>query len=104
VSEASTSARVARLDGRQRTKRAVLAKLAHDLVFPAYFGCNLDALFDVLTTDIAGPLRIEWRVTEHAAAALGQDLERLRRVLTDAASERDDLELDLEEVASRKPG
>ena len=98
MSEEAATLRVARLDGRQRTKRAVLAKLAHDLAFPAHFGGNLDALFDVLTTDIAGPLRIEWRVTEHAASSLGQDLEPLRRVLTDAAAERDDLELDLERV------
>ena len=103
MSGASTTTRVARLDGRQRTKRAVLAKLARDLAFPAHFGRNLDAVFDVLTTDIAGPLRIEWRLTEHAASALGQDLEPLRRVLADAAVERDDLELELELVTSRQP-
>lgn len=103
MSEESTTLRIARLDGRQRTKRAVLAKLAHDLAFPGHFGGNLDALFDVLTTDIAGPLRIEWRVTERAGVALGQDLEALRRVLADAAAERDDLELNMEQVVSRQP-
>ncbi len=83
--------RLARLDGRQRSKRAVLAKLARDLRFPAHFRPNLDALFDVLTTDIAGPARIEWRLGRNAARALGPDLEPLRRTLADAATERPDL-------------
>lgn len=96
--------RVARLDGRQRSKRAVLAKLAQDLAFPAYFGGNLDALFDVLTTDIPGPLRVEWRLTENATTALGPDLEALRRVLADAAAERDDLELQIESSDERPLG
>ena len=84
---------VARLDGRQRSKHAVLAKLALDLGFPDHFRPNLDALFDVLTTDIEGPIRIEWRLTGNAAAGLGPDLEPLRRTIADAAAERDDLTL-----------
>jgi ribonuclease inhibitor len=84
---------VARLDGRQRSKHAVLARLALDLGFPDHFQPNLDALFDVLTTDIEGPIRIEWRLTRRAAAALGPDLEPLRRTIGDAAAERDDLTL-----------
>jgi hypothetical protein len=72
---------VARLDGRQRSKHAVLAKLALDLGFPDHFRPNLDALFDVLTTDIEGPIRIEWRLTRNAAAGLGPDLEPLQRTI-----------------------
>jgi ribonuclease inhibitor len=83
----------ARLDGRQRSKRAILAKLARDLDFPSHFGGNLDALFDVLTTDIAGPLAIEWHLTRRAAMALGGDLGPVRRTLEDAAAERADLRL-----------
>ena len=84
---------VARLDGRQRSKHAVLAKLALDLGFPDHFRPNLDALFDVLRADIEGPIRIEWRLTRNAAAGLGPDLEPLQRTLRDAAAERDDLTL-----------
>jgi ribonuclease inhibitor len=84
---------VARLDGRQRSKQAVLAKLALDLGFPDHFRPNLDALFDVLTTEIEGPIRIEWRLTRNAAAGLGPDLEPLQRTIRDAAAERDDLTL-----------
>lgn len=87
------SARVARLDGRQRSKAAILRRLARELGFPAHFGGNLDALHDVLTTDIEGPIRIEWRLTEAARQALGADLEPLRRTLAEAAAARDDLTL-----------
>lgn len=87
---------MARLDGRQRSKRAVLRKLARDLAFPAHFGHNLDALFDVLTTDLAGPLHIRWRLTAGAARALGDDLARLLRTLEDAAAERPDLTLTID--------
>lgn len=89
----ATGARVARLDGRQRSKRAVLARLARELGFPAHFRPNLDALFDVLTTDIPGPIRIEWQLGASTARALGADLEPLRRTLLDAAAERPDLTL-----------
>ena len=82
---------VARLDGRQRSKAAILGKLSRDLGFPAHFRPNLDALFDVLTTDIQGPIRIEWQLSAKAAAALGDDLAPLCRTLADAAEARDDL-------------
>lgn len=87
--------RIARLDGRQRSKAAVLAKLARDLDFPPYFRPNLDALFDVLTTDMRGPLRIEWRLSAAVEAALGADLEPLRQTLAAAAAARDDLVLEV---------
>jgi ribonuclease inhibitor len=88
-----TGARIARLDGRQRSKRAVLLRLARELGFPAHFRPNLDALFDVLTTDIPGPIRIEWQLTTTTVRALGADLEPLRRTLVDATAERPDLTL-----------
>jgi ribonuclease inhibitor len=90
-----TAARIARLDGRQRSKAAVLAKLARDLGFPSHFRPNLDALFDVLTTDIQGPIRIEWQLSAKLEAALGADLEPLCRTLADAARARDDLALEI---------
>lgn len=94
----SAASRTARLDGRQRSKSAILARLARDLGFPAHFGHNLDALFDVLTTDLAGPLLIRWRLTARAAAALGPDLVPLRRTLEEAAAERDDLTVEIVEA------
>ncbi|MEZ5903862.1 MAG: barstar family protein [Geminicoccaceae bacterium] len=85
----------ARLDGRQRSKRAVLARLASELAFPPHFRPNLDALFDVLTTDLKGPVTIDWRLTENARRALGADYEAIARTLAEAAAARDDLTLRL---------
>ncbi len=85
----------ARLDGRQRSKRAVLARLARELGFPAHFRPNLDALFDVLTTDLEGPITIDWRLTGNARKALAGDYDAIARTLADAARARDDLTLRL---------
>ena len=88
--------RYCRLDGRQRSKQAVLARLAKDLDFPPHFGGNLDALFDVLTADVPGPVHISWRATERAVSTMGEDYARLRTTLEDAARERADLRVDIE--------
>lgn len=85
----------ARLDGRQRSKRAVLARLARELGFPPHFRPNLDALFDVLTTDLEGPITIEWRVTPHARRSLAADYHAILDTLEAAARARDDLSLHL---------
>ena len=85
----------ARLDGRQRSKYAVMRKLSRDLQLPGYFGGNLDALFDVLTNDVAGPITIFWRSTSASRAGIGRDYGRIVATLEDAASERDDLTLDI---------
>ena len=72
-------------------------QLAAQIVLPAHFGCNLDALYDVLTTDLAGPLEIVWRGHDHSAALIGHDdYTALLAVLRDAADERPDLELKLD--------
>ncbi|MEZ5826167.1 MAG: barstar family protein [Geminicoccaceae bacterium] len=87
--------KICTLDGRQRSKKAVLARIARDLDFPPHFGGNLDALFDVLTTDLAGPITIRWRPTANARKALGADYGRIAATLEDAAQKRKDLTLDL---------
>jgi ribonuclease inhibitor len=73
----------------------VLARLASELAFPPHFRPNLDALYDVLTTDLEGPITIHWRATEHARRALAGDFEAIARTLAAAAAERDDLTLRL---------
>ncbi len=88
----SGGVRVCRLDGRQRSKRAVLTRLASDLRFPPHFGNNLDALNDALAIDTAGPIRIEWRITQSARAALGADLPSIIEAIDNAASERSDFD------------
>lgn len=92
----SAALRRSTLDGRQRSKRAVMARLARDLGVGEV--TNLDALWDVLRTDIAGPLEIVWRPTAAVRTALGTDFERLRRLLRDLAHARADVTLVIEPV------
>lgn len=58
---------------------------------PDYFGRNLDALFDFLTTDLPGPVEIVWK--KPAIMRVDRDalLAPLRQVCRDAALERPDL-------------
>jgi ribonuclease inhibitor len=92
----SLPARTCRLDGRTRTRRAAFARLARELAFPAHFGANLDALFDVLTTDLEGPIEIVWR-GRRADLAADPELGPLLETLDAAARARPDLVLRIEE-------
>lgn len=75
------------LDEHHDSRDKVFAALARDLGFPQHWGRNLDALYDVLRTDIPGPVEIAWRAPASA------DLEAIRAVLRDVARERDDFKL-----------
>lgn len=75
----------------------VYRQLAAQTELPAHFGHNLDALFDVLTTDIPGPVQIVWHRHDASATALGHEhYTALLAVLRDAANDRPDLELILD--------
>lgn len=89
----SLPARSCRLDRRTRTRRAALARLARELGFPPHFGHNLDALFDVLTGDLPGPIEIVWSGVEREALARDPELGPLLDTLEAAARERPDLRL-----------
>lgn len=73
-----------------RTLAQFYDELARQLAFPAHFGCNLDALWDVLTGDVAGPFEIVWEESAQAQANLGLDYAKLVILLNDLAAERDD--------------
>ena len=81
------------LDARHDSRAKVFAALAHDLGFPPHAAGNLDALWDVLRTDIAGPIEIVWRDSARARAALGTDFEAIVGVLREAAAARRDVTL-----------
>lgn len=68
-------------------------EIARQFDFPDYFGRNLDALHDVLSTDIEGPLEVVWQDSMASLAAMGNDFQRLRDVLESVASERDDFDV-----------
>ena len=71
-----------------RTLAQFYDELARQLAFPPHFGRNLDALWDVLTGEVAGPFEIVWEGS--AQANLGADYSRLVALLNDLATERDD--------------
>jgi hypothetical protein len=83
---------ISNLDGRQRSKRAVLRKIGRDLGWGRPL-TNLDALYDVLRRRIPGPFQIDWWLTPRAREALGADLEPIAAVLRQVAAERRDVRL-----------
>lgn len=65
-------------------------ELARQLAFPAHFGRNLDALWDVLTGEVEGPFEIIWEDFDLAREGLGADFDRLVALLDEVAAERED--------------
>jgi ribonuclease inhibitor len=73
-----------------RTLAQFYDEVTCQLAFPPHFGRNLDALWDVLTGDVAGPFEIVWEGSAQAEANLGADYAKLIILLNDLAAERDD--------------
>lgn len=86
-----------RLDASHDTLEKVYSALERQL--GTGFGRNLDALWDVLTKDVRGPVEIVW--TAPARAVLGRDGERLLATLREVAAERKDFRLVLDEPSDR---
>jgi ribonuclease inhibitor len=83
------------LDASHDTLEKVYDALQAQLVLPRHFGRNLDALWDVLTTDLRGPVTIRWHDHARARAALGPDYGRLIATLREVEAARKDFRLDL---------
>ena len=60
------------------------------LSLPLHFGRNLDALWDVLTTDLEGPVEIIWEESAVSKRAMGPIYDRISALLKDVQKERDD--------------
>lgn len=84
------------LDASYTTLDAVYDTLQRELGLPGYFGRNLDALWDVLRSEITGPIEIIWRDHKMARRRLGSDYDRVTAVLRDVAAARPDFTLRLE--------
>lgn len=79
------------LPGREVRSLGILYdEMARQLGFPPYFGRNLDALWDVLAADIEGPVEVVWSETERSRELMGDDFDRVVKVLRDVETERDD--------------
>lgn len=82
------------LDGRKISSlNDLYNQLSPQLHLPDYFGCNLDALWDVLSTDIEGPFEIIWKNSGVSEKLMGRDFERVVNLLKDLEQERDDFKL-----------
>jgi ribonuclease inhibitor len=83
------------LDASHDTMDAIYSTLQRELDLPRHFGRNLDALYDVLTADVAGPVEIVWKDHAWARAKLGPDYDRLVTTLRAVENEREDFLLTL---------
>jgi ribonuclease inhibitor len=68
----------------------VYDEVERQLTLP-YFGRNLDALWDVLTREIDGPVEILWREADVSRARLGADFDRVTALLREVAEDRPDV-------------
>ena len=75
------------LIGPYASAEAVYADLARQLGLPGHFGGNLDALWDALTRDVAGPVEVVWRDFAEARRTLGMEADRIRATLEEVAAE-----------------
>ncbi len=69
------------------------SQITKKLLFPEHFGRNLDALWDVLTTDVQGPVELAWEDSEVSKKAMGKDFEKVAALLKDVEKERDDFKV-----------
>ena len=83
------------LDSLDAAYEAIYAPLTAGLDVPE-FAHNLDALWDVLTSWIPGPIEVAWRDYPKARARVGPKLDRFLDVLRDVEQERPDFWLSLE--------
>jgi ribonuclease inhibitor len=85
------SAKKVKLAGKSiRSLDEFYGEIAKKLRFPPHFGRNLDALWDVLTTDIKGPVELAWEDSELSKKSMGKDFEKVAALLRDVGKERED--------------
>ena len=53
-------------------------------MLPAHYGANLDALWDVLSTDVERPVHLVWRNAKTSRAAMPEKFEVISALLRDA--------------------
>jgi len=71
-------------------------RLENRLSLPPHFGRNLDALWDVLSTDVEGPFEIVWTHSDDSSKSMGKDFQRVIKLLKELKKERDDFKLTIE--------
>ena len=71
-------------------------QLSIRLSLPEHFGRNLDALWDLLSTDVEGSFVIVWKHADDSRKLMGKDFHRAVKVLQELEEERDDFKLKIE--------
>ncbi|PXF29992.1 barnase inhibitor [Pokkaliibacter plantistimulans] len=56
-------------------------QIAEALDFPKYYGSNLDALWDVLSTDIERPITLIWKDAKYSRVELDSSYEKIIKIL-----------------------
>lgn len=80
-----------RLSGKKiRSLEDFYDQIAQKLDLPTHFGRNLDALWDVLTGDVEGPVEIRWADSALSKIFMGSDFDKVERLLKDLEKERED--------------
>ena len=82
---------IAEIDGRQiQSEVDFHVAIAQALGFASYYGNNLDALWDSLSSDVERPVLLVWSNSSLSQAAMPTDFDRIVGVLRNA--ERQDAE------------
>jgi len=68
-------------------------EVGRKLPLPPHFGRNLDALADVLSTDIPGPFEIVWENASASKKNLKNDFVKMQSMLKHVAAERADFRI-----------
>lgn len=53
-------------------------ELASSLGMKEFYGCNLDALWDVISTGVERPVTLIWKNSQESKAAMGVPFERIQ--------------------------
>lgn len=73
---------IVEIDGDQiRSEAEFHGALARGLGLPVYYGKNLDALWDVLSTEVERPVLVVWRDASSSQAAMPESFEKIVEVL-----------------------
>ncbi|CAB3749038.1 barstar family protein [Paraburkholderia humisilvae] len=56
-------------------------ELASALGVKAFYGCNLDALWDLLSSGVERPVMLVWRNSQVSKEAMGAPFEKIRAIL-----------------------
>lgn len=82
------------LDGKTvKSLNDLYENISKQISLPEHFGRNLDALWDVLSTDVEGPIEINWKNAADSKEGMGKDFDRAVKLFKDLKKERDDFKL-----------